>query len=934
MNSLPPSRDSRTGSRSAKRSFCRLFAAAALALASTPCAVAETVYDTVRLTISIGSDERTVDIRLLPDAAPNTAANFKKYVDGGSMVGTFFHRSVTGFVVQGGGFRDLVLNSSTGTATATSATNHGTIKNEYNLHNIEGALAMAKLGGDPDSASNQWFVNINDNRANLDNQNGGFSVFAELATAESLAVFKYINDPINVPVYNKGGAFDSLPLINGTTPVIITKAELVGRDNAVNDRVHVWSVVDGVWDTSDSDNWKIVNGNGVARPFAHWNEALLDNAASENRTITLGEDVGVSDLRIQGDGALVVKGEGKGIFGRVNGYIASSAAVLTKEGANIAVFENAQLDFAGGTDVRAGTLMLTSGTELASPLTVVAPGAMLWVEDAKLSGPLLLRGAGAETRLQGDGLVQGNIFGSGLITAQNTFVNKGLLSPGLGDVTRSAGVISINAPAFRNEGALLLEIETATDHDIIRNVGTGNIRIGGIVYLDASEGYLQSNNDRLDLSIFLESAENAGSIAFDYADLELRLLDVTYLIKEFDRDTGLATFQRDLARIPGIRPDLGLVPRSYARSLNHIVSADGGWLSAYLSSQENPAGAISRLSPLGYASMTAMPLAVASDAANSLRSHLAGLRALHATTPVAPPSEAAAVASAAFPATKPPPFDPTHLSFYVHGNGTFSENGSGNDQPFFDADTYGATVGMDLAMTKRFSAGLNIGLNTGRAQIHDAAGKVRFSQLRVAGYATLSPSDWFYVDGAIHAGFSDFEATRRPVSDAKNDADTRGVDFGGLLHVGSRIPLGKSFSVNPYAGVEFTRATVNGFNESGGSALLPLHIDFFEQYSLRGKAGLEGAWFPTQNLFFSLFASYSHELLDSEAAIKGRFLEFSGMEKFKIKAPSTSEGILQAGLQFTQRLHTNVTVSLGYAYSADLDSMTAHTVSANFQWKF
>lgn len=44
--------------------------------------------------------------------------------------------------------------------------------------NVRATVAMAKVGGNPDSATSQFFVNLADNSANLDNQNGGFTVFA------------------------------------------------------------------------------------------------------------------------------------------------------------------------------------------------------------------------------------------------------------------------------------------------------------------------------------------------------------------------------------------------------------------------------------------------------------------------------------------------------------------------------------------------------------------------------------------------------------------------------------------------------------------------------------------------------------------------------------------------------------------------------------
>jgi hypothetical protein len=69
---------------------------------------------------------------------------------------------------------------------------------------------MAKLGGDPDSATSQWFVNLADNRANLDNQNGGFTVFARIL-GDGMRV---VDALAAVPVYDAdgGGVFSSIPL--------------------------------------------------------------------------------------------------------------------------------------------------------------------------------------------------------------------------------------------------------------------------------------------------------------------------------------------------------------------------------------------------------------------------------------------------------------------------------------------------------------------------------------------------------------------------------------------------------------------------------------------------------------------------------------------------------------------------------------------------
>jgi cyclophilin family peptidyl-prolyl cis-trans isomerase len=104
--------------------------------------------------------------------APLSVANFLNYVNRGAYNNTIIHRSVPGFVVQGGGY--------TYSVNSTHIPVDAPVRNEFRRPNVRGTVAMAKLGGNPDSATSEWFVNLADNRANLDNQNGGFTVFARV----------------------------------------------------------------------------------------------------------------------------------------------------------------------------------------------------------------------------------------------------------------------------------------------------------------------------------------------------------------------------------------------------------------------------------------------------------------------------------------------------------------------------------------------------------------------------------------------------------------------------------------------------------------------------------------------------------------------------------------------------------------------------------
>ena len=110
-----------------------------------------------------------------PAAAANSVTNFLGYVDRGDYVGSVVHRSTrlgtSGVVViQGGGFRleapDAVRRVPTQPA----------IQNQFNQSNVRGTLAYARLQGQTNSATSQWFVNVVDNTG-LDTVDGGFTVF-------------------------------------------------------------------------------------------------------------------------------------------------------------------------------------------------------------------------------------------------------------------------------------------------------------------------------------------------------------------------------------------------------------------------------------------------------------------------------------------------------------------------------------------------------------------------------------------------------------------------------------------------------------------------------------------------------------------------------------------------------------------------------------
>lgn len=152
-----------------------------------------------------------ITLELDSEKAPKSAENFAQYVADGHYDGTIFHRVIDGFMIQGGGFTPDMQQASTREG----------IPNEWQngLKNKRGTIAMARIGGDPNSGTAQFFINLADNGFLDQAQPDGaaYAVFGKVA--EGLDVVDAIR---GVATGNKGGHAD-VPV----EPVMIEKVELL-----------------------------------------------------------------------------------------------------------------------------------------------------------------------------------------------------------------------------------------------------------------------------------------------------------------------------------------------------------------------------------------------------------------------------------------------------------------------------------------------------------------------------------------------------------------------------------------------------------------------------------------------------------------------------------------------------------------------------------
>ena len=160
----------------------------------------------------------TIRLELNPTAAPKTVENFLQYVKDGHYNGTIFHRVIDGFMIQGGGYDKNFKEKST----RSPIVNEAAPAVKAGLMNKLGTIAMARTS-DPNSATAQFFINVNDNDfLNWGNPRGdgnGYAVFGKVVSG-----LEVVNKIAKLPTGAGGPMSRDVP----KQQVIIESATVVG----------------------------------------------------------------------------------------------------------------------------------------------------------------------------------------------------------------------------------------------------------------------------------------------------------------------------------------------------------------------------------------------------------------------------------------------------------------------------------------------------------------------------------------------------------------------------------------------------------------------------------------------------------------------------------------------------------------------------------
>ncbi len=160
-----------------------------------------------------------ITLELYPDKAPKSVANFLQYVRDGYYGGTVIHRTISGYMIQGGLYTRDLQPKRTRSAIPSEADN--------GLSNLRGTIAVAR-GGDPNSGTSQFFINLVDNRrldyaGNQSTLTWGFAVFGKVIKGMDI-----VDKIAQLPTRALGPFANDVP----NPLVIISGANVVGEEPA------------------------------------------------------------------------------------------------------------------------------------------------------------------------------------------------------------------------------------------------------------------------------------------------------------------------------------------------------------------------------------------------------------------------------------------------------------------------------------------------------------------------------------------------------------------------------------------------------------------------------------------------------------------------------------------------------------------------------
>jgi len=607
---------------------------------------------------------------------------------------------------------------------------------------------------------------------------------------------------------------------------------------------------------------------------------LLSIGAGKTLTLKESGKLGSGNIEISNQGTLSVQ---------TDTTIANDIS-----GMGILEIDSAVVSITGKTNV--GTILLSTSSSSTSP--------------SVLKGSVYLDGTNLQCFSAGNSAAGCLISLFAVDGEQITLANDATVSLNKNYVKLSlTGKTGIEAEDLNSADAKKLTEKLKSGDRVTIFSGSGNVYISAEQVLAQANG--EGTEDFLKTDAVLENISKSRAVVFRQTESELSLRVVAAASELVNvpapegLDSGFAAALIGSETIASISDTIDANGFVNERSLGNdpIITAS-------LNNDVSAAQKILRnASPIGYAAMTAVPVAGFYNDLDSVSARLKHRR-----------MEAKISKDDGTPKT---------WEFFAQAQGSVVDNGSGSDDPAFDFDTYGVLAGADNRFSETLVGGIAVGYESGSADIHDSGGDIDVEDFRAMVFLEKTLGERGFVNGGAQLGFGEYDATRRSAyGEASGDAD--GWSFGFFATTGLRFDISETFSATPYVGLSYARAKVSSFDESGTKAL---GISSFSGESLRGRFGVSLDWALTvaeKSVQLGLDFAYARDFLSDEVDI-----DYSlGGQSFTATTAMMSEDVFSVSPTASVALTDSSSIYAAYTFATGTDSSTAHSANIGYRYRF
>ena len=256
--------------------------------------------------------------------------------------------------------------------------------------------------------------------------------------------------------------------------------------------------------------------------------------------------------------------------------------------------------------------------------------------------------------------------------------------------------------------------------------------------------------------------------------------------------------------------------------------------------------------------------------------------------------------------------------------GSMSPNGAASDNHF---NTAGLTLGVDVRASDSLIVGLALGVGSDRSEVGANGSRSNSSSFSAALYASLRLFDPLFVDATLGYGTLDFDNRRYVTGEGSMAFGTRkGSYWFGALKASAE--LGRdAFKFQPYAMVDFSSASFDGYSENGSSALL-LTYDAINFTTVAGSVGLRGS-IDIPMSFGTLTPNARVEYRQASQGSVSQSVYYSdmGAATASVFSPPTGVRSMTTGMiGLRARATGGLGVELEYGISSGSDSYMAQTI--------